>query len=664
MLLVCVGYYLGAMLGFSLTLQPRPVSILWPPNSILLAALLLNPVRAWGFILLGALPAHWAIQIQNHVPIPMMISWYVSNGFEALFGAGAIRYLIGGQFRFDSFRSLGVFITFGVCLGPFVSSFLDAGLVGLNRWGASTYWEVWRTRFFSNVMAAMTLGTVIVSWSTAPMASIRQATRPRITEAALLGLGLLFVGFLIFIFPDAGPGHRPVLIYAPLPFLLWAALRFGFRGVSTAILAVVLLAIWGTAHGRGPFSSQSPLESVLSVQLFLIVVSIPLLFLSAVLEERRKTEDALRRSEGLYREVVETQTDLICRFLPDTTLTFVNEAYCRFLNRRREVLIGMKFANLLPEFARGKVFDHLASLVANPRTEAIEHQVSLPNGTLVWHRWINHALRGPDGCVIEFQAVGHDITDRKRAEEATAKLNHLSRVAMVGELTASIVHEISQPLGAILSNADAAELLLEADPRNVEEVLRILADIRKEDVRASEVIRHIRKLLHKRQDEMIPVNLNHVVAEALTFISIEARRRCIVCESAINLNLPMVKGDVIQLQQVLLNLVLNAMDAMETVPAPTRRLRLTTNISANGGVEVIVCDTGVGIPSDRLPNLFESFSTTKTDGMGLGLSISKAVIEAHGGRLCGANNAGAGATFGFVLPPMRALEARPSTKHL
>jgi two-component system, LuxR family, sensor kinase FixL len=664
-LLVCVAYYLGAKLGFALTLQPRPVSILWPPNSILLAGLLLTPSRMWKFVLLGAFPAHLAIQIQNHVPLPMMLSWFFSNSFEALLGAGAIRYLIPGQFRFDSFRNLRVFVIFGVFLAPFVSSFLDAGLVALNGWGASTFWEVWRTRFLSNVVAAMTLCTVIVSWGNTRIGSIRSATRTQVTEATLLAIGLLFVGFLIFVFLEAGPGRRPILIYAPLPFLLWAATRFGFKGISTAILALVLLAIWGTAHGRGPFSSQAPLENALSLQLFLIVVSVPLFCLAAVLDERRRTEDALRRSEARYREVVEAQTDLICRFLPDTTLTFVNEAYCRFLNRRREELLGAKFSEFLPEAARRNVLDHLASLISNPRVEAIEHQVLLPNNTQAWHQWINHAIRGPDGTIVEFQAVGHDITDRKRAEEATAKLNHMSRVAMVGELTASIVHEISQPLGAILSNAEAAEMLLEADPRNVKDLRHILSDIRKDDVRATEVIRHIRNLLFKRQGERVPVNLNEVLAETLTFISIEARRRHIICESAINLNIPLVKGDVIQLQQVVLNLILNAMDSMDAtdaIRAPKRRLRLATDINRDGCVEVIVCDAGAGIPLDQVPKLFESFSTTKGQGMGLGLSISKAIIEAHGGKIWGLNNVDGGATFGFALPAMSAVEAETAIK--
>jgi two-component system sensor kinase FixL len=651
-LLVCIGYYLGAKLGFALTFRPQPVSVLWPPNSILLAGLLLTPSRAWWFILLAALPAHLAAQWQSSVPFPMMLCWFLSNSFEALLGAASIQYLIRGQLQFDSLRSVAVFLSCGAFLGPFLSSFMDAAFVALNRWGESSYWEVWRTRFFSNVMATMTLVPVIVGWSKMRLGSIRQASRKRLAEAAVLTVGLLFASLFVFVWPEAGRGRQPTLLYIPLPFLLWAAVRFGFTGTGTSILTVTLLAIWGTAHRQGPFSSPAPLESAVSVQLFLISVSIPLLCLAALMEERRKTEEALRRSEGRYREVVETQTDLICRFLPDTTLTFVNDAYCRFFNRKRDELIGTKFIQLIPRSARLKTLEHIASLTANARVDSIEHEVLLPDGSVAWHHWVNHAIPGPDGRVVEFQAIGRDITDRKRAEEANEKLTHVSRLAIVGELTASIVHEITQPLGAILSNAEAAEILLQAASGNIDDVRHILADIRKDDERASEIIRHIRNLLQKRQIDMQPLDFNQLASETLGFITIEARRRHIVCESELASGLPIVKGDRIQLQQVLLNLVLNGMDAMLKTRDGQRRLILRTAPHLSGGVEVTVRDSGTGIPSERLPKLFDSFFTTKKDGMGLGLSISRAIIETHQGKVWGQNNPDGGATFGFILPPM------------
>jgi PAS domain S-box-containing protein len=647
--LVALAYYLGAKLGFALTLQPQPVSVLWPPNSILLAALLLTPLRWWWFLLLAVIPAHWASQLQSDVPQLMILCWFVSNCCEALIGAATIRYLSGGNFRLDTFRNMRIFIFGGVFLAPFLSSFLDAGFVAFNGWGESSYWEVWRARFFSNVLAVLTLGTVIVSWRDA-LRDITKITPRAIVEAALLALGLVLVSYFVFVRQEPGGGSRAGLLYMPLPFLLWAALRFGMAGKSASVLALTLISIWGTAHGRGPFALDSPLENALSLQIFLIFICILLQCLAAVLEERQRALLELRTSEERYREVIETQTDLICRFLPDTTLTFVNEAYCRFFKRQREQLIGRKFIELIPEPDREKTLERIATLANARGVQTVEHQVVLPNGALGWHHWVNHAICGSDGQVVELQAIGHDISDRKHAEEANARLTHVSRLAIVGELTASIAHEINQPLGAILSNAEAGSMLLEANPKNIEEIKQILADIRRDDVRASDVIRHIRTLLRKRHFEMERIDMNKLVSEVLGLTRAEARKRQIAWKSEFAPAMPMVTGDRVHLQQVLLNLVLNGMDAMADTPPDERWLTISTGRPESGGVEIVVSDKGTGIPQDHFPRLFETFFTTKKEGMGLGLSISRMIIEAHQGQIRAENNTGRGATFRVLLP--------------
>jgi len=143
-LLVFAAYYLGAKIGFALTFRPHPVSVLWPPNSILLAALLLTPVRIWWVLLLAAFPAHLAAQLQSNVPPTMILCWFISNSCEALIGAGCVRYLIDRPVRFDRLRNVGIFCFFAAFLGPFLSSFLDAAFVVFNHWGQGSHWEIWR----------------------------------------------------------------------------------------------------------------------------------------------------------------------------------------------------------------------------------------------------------------------------------------------------------------------------------------------------------------------------------------------------------------------------------------------------------------------------------------------------------------------------------------
>src|SRR6266480_4207631 len=292
---VALAYYLGAKIGFALTLRPHPVSVLWPPNSILLAALLLTPMRVWWVILLAALPAHLAVQLQSNVPPMMILCWFISNSCEALIGAGCVRYLIDRPGRFDRLGNVGIFIFFAAFLAPFLSSFLDAAFVAINHWGQDSYWQVWRIRFTSNVLAALTLVPFIVTWSADGLAWLGKIRRARFLEAVLLLFGLLSVNAVVFY--KLGPTADSALLYLPLPFLIWAAVRFGSRGASAAICTLTFLAIWSAGHGYGPFSTRSAEENALSIQMFLIVMSVPLLLLAAVIEERSKGALTLRQRE-------------------------------------------------------------------------------------------------------------------------------------------------------------------------------------------------------------------------------------------------------------------------------------------------------------------------------------------------------------------------------
>ncbi|HEU4871930.1 MAG TPA: MASE1 domain-containing protein [Pyrinomonadaceae bacterium] len=289
-LLVGAGYYVGAKIGFALTFQPHPVSTLWPPNSILFATLLLTPRRMWWFYLLAAFPAHLLVQINQDIPATMILCWFVSNCSEALIGASVLRYLTRSEVRFDNTHHVWVFILASL-LGPFLSSFLDAAFVELNRFGNSPYWAVFRMRFFSNVLASLTLVPLIVTWRRVKFAALKSESWNRYLEAGLLVIGFLIVGTVSFSSRISGGSMKPALLYLPLPFLLWAAIRFGPRGSSTALIVASLFEIWGAIHGLGPFATQSAEMNALSVQLFLILASMPLMFLAALIKEREEAQE-------------------------------------------------------------------------------------------------------------------------------------------------------------------------------------------------------------------------------------------------------------------------------------------------------------------------------------------------------------------------------------
>jgi signal transduction histidine kinase len=241
-----------------------------------------------------------------------------------------------------------------------------------------------------------------------------------------------------------------------------------------------------------------------------------------------------------------------------------------------------------------------------------------------------------------------EVESRQRMVE----LAHLNRYSAAGELTSSIAHELNQPLGSILTNAETAELMLKGPAPNLDEVREILADIRRDDQRASEVIRRLRGMLKKKPFEMIEIDLNETVGEVIGFITAVAHGREVALKSistSIDLR---VKGDPIQLQQVVLNLIINAMDAISGAEAQQREVSVTTGRSG-GAAEIRIGDTGPGIPAEDLKNVFNPFFTTKPQGMGMGLAIVRTIVEAHHGKIFAENQLSSGALFTVTLPLAR-----------
>ncbi len=777
-LLASFGYFIGAKIGFALTFQPHPVSVLWPPNSIVLAILILTPARYWWVVLLMTLPAHLAVEAESGVPLPMVLCWFLSNTCEALIGAAAAHVFIGYPVRLDRFRDIVLFFIFGAFFSAFLSSFLDAGFVALNYWGEDSYWQVWRMRVFANVFASVTFAPAIIAWAGDGLRIFKQS-RIRGLEASVLLVGLVGIVFLLFYRLPAGEGMIPIVLSAPLPFFLWATIRFGVQGASATILAASMVAIASSVHSHGPFVSGSPEENALSIQTFFILLAVTLMPLAAVLRERkamseafqsseqryrevvesqsdlvfrcfaettltfvnesccrffqktrddllgrkildlippdihervllnfatvisrrrslvceceavlpgrgvgwqqwvlhpivgtdghikeiqaigrditarRQAEEALRESEERYRAVVESQTELVSRYRPDTTLTFVNQAFCDFFGKTREQLIGHRFTEILPQSAREKVLQGIASTLALHQATLWEHAFLSASDGAVWQQWKNYPITDTHGRIREIQAIGRDITDRKRAEEATRNLAHASRLAVIGEFTAMIAHEVSQPLNAILNNVEAVQSLSSLERIPLDEHADALADIRADALRAGEAVHRIRALAKKREMEMQSLRLEDLIEDVLRLVSSDAARRRIQVRTHLPAGLPQVWGDFVSLQQVILNLIINGMDAMGEVPESDRTLLVTAEKNGTEEIIVAVRDSGPGIRPEHATRVFQSFFSTKQEGIGLGLSIARSLVEAHGGRIWVENNSDRGATFQFTLPQRR-----------
>jgi signal transduction histidine kinase/ABC-type uncharacterized transport system substrate-binding protein len=284
----------------------------------------------------------------------------------------------------------------------------------------------------------------------------------------------------------------------------------------------------------------------------------------------------------------------------------------------------------------------------------------------LWHEYRWYVVGTVLALVAQFALILGLLFQRRarrRAEEEArqrlAELTQASRLALAGELTASIAHEINQPLGAILANTGAAEAILRRGNASGDELGSIIADIKAADLRAGEVIRRVRALVTSRQSERKAEDVNSIVGDVLAFLRGEAERRGVVIDTAFDPQLPQLEMDRVQLQQAIANLCVNAMDAMAQNAQGKRRLGVRTAARVDGGIEIVVTDTGPGIPPERLPRLFESFFTTKTEGMGLGLSIARSIVDAHEGTLSAENLHGGGALFRIVLPASRAVSDPP-----
>jgi len=836
-LAVCLGYFVGANIGFILRLPPATPSILWPPNSILTAALLMSPPRRWGIYLLAALSAHLVVELPVISPPTLVFVLFATNCLEALIGAGAVRALSDAPARFDTLPRVAAFVVGAGFLGPFLSSFVDAGAVSL--WLGEAYVTVWRTRFFSNLITELALVPAIVFVVRSAWIRARHASLSRRLEAGLLAAGIISVAVVYFFghsdaaSPLLGSPHTPVAFF--VPFVLWGTVRFGPAGATLTFLMTTMVVIWAATHGHAGFSMPPSSESVLVLQVSLAVSAVPILCLAGLIEERWRDrtvladrlrfEELLARLSGAFVHLPSNQMDqtfevwlerlgrfvdvdrvMLLRLSEDRTAFTVSHAWSMpglpppprtnlvdafpwIVSQlgREQPLIFLRPGDLPPDAKRDRdslieagtvsklalplvagervlgalalvtvgrecewpeelvgclqlVTEVFANALARKESEdalraselmktailaSLNSGVAVLNGAgeviavnRVWTRaspdfdqapgasvsvgdnylWVcreaarrgephaGEALAGIEsvldgtraGFSFEYPAGGAsserwyamsvvplsraeggavvsstDITERKRAEleaqRSRQELAHFTRVSTMGELTASLAHELNQPLTGILTNAQAARRLLEGARPDLEELRAILHDIIEDDRRAAEVILRLRDLLRKGESEVSRLDLNALIRDVLKLLGSDTVIRNVSVALDLESSAPVVTGDRVQLEQVLLNLLLNAMEAMAERLGGDRTVVVRTRNAEGSCVQASVEDGGSGLRPGTLETVFEPFYTTKSSGMGMGLAIARSIIEAHGGTIW-AENSSRGATFHFRLP--------------
>jgi signal transduction histidine kinase len=519
-----VTFYLAYR--YAMSFSQAVASPFWFPDSVLLGALLLTRPRRWPILLLGMLPIRLFSDVARDMPTWFLLAAFAIDSARGVLTALALRRFLTGRFRFETIREFALFCLWAVLLIPAAAALGGAGArLALGH----AFWPAWQQWFFGNALAHLVITPALLYWVLGtPWKTLRAVSRKDRLEAAIVLLGLVLTGHLAFDPPAGLLGLAELRAYAPVPFLFWAAIRFGMFGASGAIVLIAFFSVESALMGRGPFAGQSPADTALSLQHFLLLRAVPLYLIAILIEQRNAVERSLQQ----------------------------------------------------------------------------EHN----------------------------------------------RLAQLSRIAVLGELSGSLAHELRQPLTAILTNAQAAERLLTQDPVDLKELRDILAEIAADDRRATSIIERLRDLFQRGEFRRQQLEVNALARDALELARIELRARAVHVRADLAEDLPPIIGDRVQLQQLLLNLIGNACSAMSHERVGDRVLIVRTQLTAPRDVCITVSDSGPGIPPDHLPRIFDPFFTTRPDGIGLGLTVCRTIVEAHRGRLWAENNADGGASFHVVLP--------------
>jgi PAS domain S-box-containing protein len=376
--------------------------------------------------------------------------------------------------------------------------------------------------------------------------------------------------------------------------------------------------------------------------------------ISTDIEDRKRAEEALLRSEQNLRLIISTIPVLAWSAQADGNVDFLNQRWLDYTGLPPEKGQGWGWAQAFHPDDLGRLNDYWLSIIASGQPGEIEARLRRFDGSYRWFLFRANPLRDESGAIAKWYGTNTDIDDRKRAEEelrnTQAELGRVIRAMTMGQLTASIAHEVNQPLSGIVTNAGTCLRMLDANPPNLEGARETVRRTIRDGKRASDVIMRLRTLYSKTEPTLEPMDLNEATREVIALSLSELQRNRVVLRQELAEDLPLILGDRIQIQQVVLNLMRNGSDAMSSVDDRPRDLLIKTERDKANGVRLSVKDTGVGFDTQSEERLFEAFYTTKNDGMGIGLSVSRSIMESHRGRLWAVRNEGPGATFFFSIP--------------
>lgn len=774
-LLMAAAYYVGCLAGFALRFPGSGISFFWPPTAILTAALILVASRSWSLVLAASFAAHAIAHAQDGVPVAYWPVQFLGNTVQALLAALVVRRYSGPGLLFADLHKVLTFIVGACVIAPAIASLISASAYVALGW-APDFAQAWRVRTISNAIAMLTIvPSVVVGLR---YLKNRPAGMPeRLLEYLTLLAGLTAVHAAVGSAAQAD-AFGLVALYAPMPFLLWATIRFGAPGLSFTLLWTSLMLIWTTLRGEGPFSAAPATEAVIGVQLLIAVTAAPMMLIAGLLEQNRREHVALVDAEqqnsailralpdsiflqtrdGLYvqhyakaigdsavirqsflgrnmRDVLPPEVaeafskavkgiagdgpsvvefgrtangetrryegrfigldgDRVLSIVRDITERWRSEKALRETQQRyalatsaggigvweidihtgtvllegdlhailgySEKDIGSRlidWQHLVHPADRQRVNEQLISFMAGiSPTFEVDFRMTRKNGS---ERWISSrgAITDKVGNVpLRARGTYTDITERKESARALSEahdaLVRTGRIAAMAELSATVAHELNQPLTAIATNASVCLRWLDAQaPPDV--FRSALNDVLHDSRRASHILDRTQQMFTNRPVQKTSLDLGDVVRDVLGLAEPRLREFDVHLEFALERKPLPVLADAVQIQQVLLNLIVNGVDAMQHVTGRTRVLRISSRRCRRVAC-VSVRDSGTGMQADTATRVFEPFFTTKPAGTGMGLAISRSIITGHRGRMWLLANVDAGTTFRFTIPLLEA----------
>jgi PAS domain S-box-containing protein len=647
--LLVAAAYLAASEG---AMQLLPVAadapMVSPATAVGLAAYLLCGLRAaWGVfagatvyrLLAGNDPA-WALLSALSISAEIGLAWWLLARVAAM------------NPRLERLRDVVVLILVGATVLPLLtvartivlSPPLEPALaVQLGRLQVSALGEA---------IGILLLVPAALTW----LQRVRATQAPAAERAGLYVISIV-VSIAVFSGRLAPAMSAETLPYALFPCTFWAALRLGMRDTAAILLVSGAIAVSFHAMGMGPFimpriAPEHAFAQFASLYLFLAVLCVTSLLAAAAQAERGSAEAQVRESEQRYRMLIEGMNEGVNITDAEARMVFVSDRFCEMTGYARDELLGRNGAMLtVPEMQQAWLESHRAREAGRAEPHALT--LKRKDGQML-HVWISPKPQfDAAGRYLGSLNVVLDITDRRRAEDQARshleQLAHVARVASMGEMASAIAHEINQPLTAIANYANAALRLLRAGKISTDEIADTMQRLATEAERAGAVVRKMRGFVRGEEGRLQAIELTELFADVLRLTRAEAAQYDVDVRAERVEGLPPIRVDAIQMQQVLLNLIRNAMEAIDANGSTPRQVTLSARAADGDMIEIAVRDTGPGLTAFAAEKVFEPFYTTKSEGIGIGLALSRSIVDVHGGRLW-ADASSPGAVFRLTLP--------------